>query len=304
LIVSHALTVDVEDWVNATVLQCTGRVTPPTEAVQQNCLRLLDLLREGSARATWFFLGDVADRFPELVRRVRDAGHEVGVHGGYSHHAVGALPAAEFRESLVRTKKLLEDAGGCEVVGYRAPDFSIDRDTAWALDVLLELGFRYDASLFPMRTPRYGVAGAPRRAHWVRTPSGAAIFEVPTTVGSLLGVRFPFAGGSYFRLLPFGLVKLLAAVTGRRAPLVFYLHPCEVERADSPATLPASLSADEVSVVRRRERVERRGRASGAAKVRRLLREFRFDTIEAVFGVRDLVAPKHVTTAFGEADGG
>jgi polysaccharide deacetylase family protein (PEP-CTERM system associated) len=277
------MTVDVEDWVNATVLQLTGKVTPPTDAVLRQSETLLEILAEHEARATWFFLGEVAAHFPRLVKRVADAGHELGIHG-FHHHQVPALSPDEYRESIRRAKQCVEQISGKDVIGYRAVDFSINRNTWWALDTLVELGFKYDSSVFPMKTPRYGVARAERSAHWITTEAGARVFEVPVSVFSLAGIRFPFAGGGYFRLLPYRVVELMMRREIRRGPVVFYMHPCEIEQATELGSLPDSLSEDEKAAVSRCFKRQKKGREKGREKLGRLLSRHRFGSVVDVFG--------------------
>lgn len=286
----HAMSVDVEDWLNATILQETGKIYPPGEAVVNNSERLLALFEDHGMQATWFFLGEVAEVFPGLVRRVAEAGHEMGVHG-FHHHQVGALTPAKFKEAITRAKNAVEQTAGVAVLGYRAVDFSINLETRWAYDILLEVGFKYDASLFPMRLPRYGVADAPTEPHWVQTAGGGWIYEIPMTVCRLPGGRLPFAGGGYFRLLPYWLTSLLMHWEARRRQIVFYIHPCEVEEEYCLGALPADLGSAEVKQIRRRFTAETRGRKNGLQKLQRLLGSHRFGSIAEAFQVHELVPP-------------
>jgi polysaccharide deacetylase family protein (PEP-CTERM system associated) len=299
----HAMSVDVEDWLNATILQETGKVYPPGDAVLRNSETLLSLFKEYGSHATWFFLGEVAEAFPGLVRQVAAAGHELGVHG-FHHHQVGALTPEEFKAALTRAKNAIEQTAGVAVSGYRAVDFSINHETRWTLDILLEVGFKYDASLFPMRLPRYGVADAPTIPHWVQTAGGGWIYEIPVTVCEFSGFRLPFAGGGYFRMLPYWLTSLLMKWEARRRQVVFYLHPCEVEEEHSLGSLPANLSLDEVRLITRRFTAETRGRKNGLKKLRRLLASHRFGPIAEVFQIHELVPPsgnksKHIIQGMG-----
>ena len=263
---------DVEAWTSATILQETGRIVAPEGAVEAHADRLLALMADAGAHATWFFLGEVAERFPALVRRVADAGHELGVHG-FHHHQVAALGPGRFRDSIQKAKRVVEAAGECEAAGFRAVDFSIGSGTEWALDEVLDAGFRWDASLFPMKRPRYGVAGAPLFPHWAITPLGRRIFRVPVTLFSIGGLRIPFAGGGYFRLLPYAAVSAMSRRMLRRGPAFFYFHPVEVAEANGLPDLPQELSSPERALILERHRQQRKGR--GPAKIRRLLAEFR-----------------------------
>ena len=276
-----ALSVDVEDWTSATILQETGRVFEPGEAVVAQSEALLGLMQEAGAQATWFFLGEVAEKYPALVRKVAAAGHEVGVHG-FHHHQVGALGPGRFRESVRKAKQAVESAAGVRAPGYRAVDFSIGAGTEWALDELLDAGFEWDASLFPIKMPRYGVANGPLVPHMATTPSGRRILRVPVTVYSVRRLRIPFAGGGYLRVLPYLLVAAMTRHCLRRGPVFFYLHPVEVQAGTDVPLLPAGLSPAETESVLVRHRRESRGR--GVSKVKKLLREFEIRPISEVLG--------------------
>jgi polysaccharide deacetylase family protein (PEP-CTERM system associated) len=289
----HAMSVDVEDWLNATILQETGKIYPPSEAVVRNSELLMAIFEAHHTQATWFFLGEVAEAFPGLVRQVAAAGNEIGVHG-FHHHQVGCLTPAEFKEAITRAKNTLEQTAGVVVTGYRAVDFSINQETPWALDILLEAGFKYDASLFPMRLPRYGATNARTEPHWIPTASGGWIYEIPVTVCQLPWFRLPFAGGGYFRLFPFWFIFLLMQWETKRRQAVFYLHPCEVEEESSLDSLPKGLTSAEISKIRQRFRVETRGRHNGWKKLGRLLEAYRFGSIAEAFDICELVPPKEV----------
>ena len=266
-----ALSVDVEDWTSATILQETGRVFEPEEAVVGQTETLLRLMEEAKARATWFFLGEVAEKYPGLVGKVASAGHELGVHG-FHHHRVEALGRERFSESIRRAKQIVEAAGGVAAPGYRAVDFSIGTGMEWALDELLDAGFEWDASLFPIKLPRYGVAQAPMLPHWALTPSGRRILRVPVTVFAIGRIRFPFAGGGYFRLLPLAVVAAMTRHSLRRGPVFFYLHPVEIDSCTERPRLPSDLTVSEAEAVLIRHRKQSKGR--GPDKVRKFLQQF------------------------------
>jgi len=160
------------------------------------------MLDEHRQKATFFVLGHVAQRQGDMVRRIAAAGHEIASHG-MTHTMLGRLSSDEFRRELRDSRRLLEDLAGRAVVGYRAPTFSITHQTAWALDVLAEEGFRYDSSIFPIRHDRYGIPDAPRWIHRARGPKGGEIVELPPLTMHLPGVNLPAGGGGYFRLLPY-----------------------------------------------------------------------------------------------------
>jgi polysaccharide deacetylase family protein (PEP-CTERM system associated) len=227
---------------------------------------LLDLLDEAGVRATFFVLGWVAEREPGLVRDIAARGHEVGSHG-YSHRFVYDQSPDEFRSETVRTRKMLQDASGQPVLGYRAASFSIVRASLWALDILAEAGFGYDSSVFPVVHDRYGIPGAPRGIHVYRTASNAGFVEFPPSTVAYGRIVLPVAGGGYLRLLP-ALVSRWAIrrVNGRdRMPALVYVHPWEIdpEQPRIRGTLP--------------NRVRHyTGLRSMRDKIRDLLRTFRF----------------------------
>ncbi len=168
--------------------------------------RILDEMERDGVRATFFILGWVASRHPELVRRIHDAGHEVASHGT-GHRTVYDLTADQFRQDVTEAKQILEDIIGEPVIGYRAPSYSITRRSWWALEILAETGYRYDSSIFPIRHYRYGIPGYERFPHRIDLGNGAGIWEFPLTTVSLLGFNFPIAGGAYLRFLPAWLVR-------------------------------------------------------------------------------------------------
>jgi polysaccharide deacetylase family protein (PEP-CTERM system associated) len=224
-----ALSVDVEDWFQVENLKgVIGRDSWDRRElrVEHNVERMLDLMQERGVHGTWFVLGWVAERLPELVRRIAAAGHEIGSHG-FDHELVGNLSPEQFRTDVERSKKLLEDIVGVEVAGYRAPCFSI---TDWAIDVLRELGFQYDSSAFPtIVDERHGkLAGIRAGERIVELRPG--FHEVCVSTLDVGGYGLPWGGGGYFRLLPYrvfraGIRRILAG--GR--PYVFYIHPWEFD---------------------------------------------------------------------------
>jgi polysaccharide deacetylase family protein (PEP-CTERM system associated) len=228
----NALTFDVEEYFHA---EAFARVLRPEEwptlesRVTRSTERLLDILDRERVRATFFVLGWVAERHPALVREIASLGHEIACHG-YGHRMIQHLSRPEFERDVTRAKRALEDAVGRPVLGYRAPTFSIMRTTLWSLDVLVEAGFRYDSSIFPVVHDRYGIPDAPRFPHRLKTPSGGEITEFPMSTVTLLGRRLPVAGGGYFRLFPYRVTRrALARINGERQPAMVYLHPWEID---------------------------------------------------------------------------
>lgn len=274
--VVNAMTVDVEDYFHVSALAAAApreRWSTFESRVVQNTMRLLDLFDEQRVTTTCFVLGWVADQHPELVRAIADRGHEVASHG-YWHQLVYDLSPAAFRDDVRRSRLLLQDLSGQPVEGYRAPSFSITRRSLWALDVLVDAGYSYDASIFPVRHDRYGIADAPRHAYQVRRPAGL-ITEVPPATIRLAGQNLPVAGGGYFRLLPYTWhrrgIRRINATEGRAA--VFYLHPWEIDPAQPH--LPAGL----LSRVRHYTNLHRT-----EPRLRQLLTDAPFGTI------RDMIA--------------
>jgi polysaccharide deacetylase family protein (PEP-CTERM system associated) len=197
--------------------------------VEVNTRRLLRLLEKRSITATFFMLGCVAERYPWLVRECVDAGHEIASHG-WDHRPVTELTREEFRRDVRRTKNLLQQLGGVEVLGYRAPTYSIVKSTMWALEVLLEEGYRYDSSIFPIVHDRYGIPDAPRFPHRLKAPNGCELAEFPMSTVMLVGRRVPVAGGGYFRLMPYSLTRrALRGINRDGQPAMVYLHPWELD---------------------------------------------------------------------------
>lgn len=280
---ANALTIDVEDWFHvAAFFPYIDRSTWASREsrVVRNTERLLALLTERQIRATFFVLGWVAEREPALVRRIAAAGHEVACHG-YSHEFVYRQSPKVFREETLRAKSHLEDLLGSGVAGYRASTYSITRQSLWALDILLELGFLYDSSLFPVRHPQYGIPGAPRFPGRVPTPEGREILEFPLSTARFGHLRLPVAGGGYFRLLPYAYTRSgLRSINEReREPFIFYLHPWEID-PDQPRVAGAGFSAR----LRHYTNLER-----CEARLLRLFADFRFTTVADVLGAKGLL---------------
>jgi polysaccharide deacetylase family protein (PEP-CTERM system associated) len=226
----NILTFDVEDWPQSTL----DHSLPITPRVRDNTLRILDLLGDAGARATFFVLGLAAEAFPDLVRRIRDGGHEIASHG-HSHRPVYGMRPEEFRDDLKKSIAIIEDAAGARVLGYRAPDFSIRAADWWALEILAEEGLRYDSSIFPIVGPRYGVRAAFTLPFRVLPACGSELVEFPLATFELLGLRLPAAGGGYFRLFPYQASRSAIAQLNRRGgPATSYFHPYEIDTEEIP----------------------------------------------------------------------
>lgn len=234
-------TVDVEDWFHANY---PGHPDPDPAGlprrVETAVARTLDLLAAAGARATFFVLGCVAREHPQLVPRIAAAGHEIACHG-LTHTLVYEQTPAAFRAAARDARSLLSDQAGADVLGFRAPSWSITARSLWAFDVLAEVGFRYDSSVFPAANYLYGVAGAPRTPYRVDTPAGPVI-EVPPPALALGGFRVGAGGGFYLRALPLLVhLQLLAAYARRGAPFVLFIHPRELDPEGWSLRLPLSL---------------------------------------------------------------
>lgn len=264
----NALTVDLEDYYHVTAFRdniAQSQWDVRQSRVERNTDLLLDLLDEAGWKATFFTLGWVAEQHPHLVRRVAERGHEVACHS-LRHRIVYEMTPEEFREDTRRAKQLLEDCSGTLVRGYRAPSFSITRQSLWALDVLIQLGFAFDSSVFPVKHPSYGISGGSRDPYRVKTSSGS-IVEFPLTTLEFAGHRSPFAGGAYFRLLPYWYTRWGIRFLNRSEKrfACVYLHPWELDPLQP--RLKGSLSS------RIRHYL---GLHSTPGKVRNLIRDFEF----------------------------
>lgn len=228
----NAMTVDVEDYFHVSAFDGIlprGQWDGLESRVVRNTERLLELFGESRVTATFFVLGWVAERFPSLVRAIADQGHEVASHG-YAHRLVYDLTPAMFRADIRRSKDVLESAVGLRVRGYRAPSYSITPRSLWALDILIDEGFTYDASIFPIHHDRYGIPLSPRHAYVLQRARGA-IVESPASTVRWAGFNFPVAGGGYFRILPYEWTRWgIARINNtEKRPAIFYLHPWELD---------------------------------------------------------------------------
>ena len=267
----NALTFDVEDYFHteamASVVNRSDWEQMPSR-VCGNVWRLFEILAEHKVRATFFFLGWVAEKFPELAQNAARLGHEVACHS-YWHRPVFSLTPEEFRADTLRAKNAIEHAAGIEVRGYRAPSFSIVPGVEWAFDILAELGFAYDSSVHPIR---HGFYGNPRGCRLPYRTERAGILELPIATVRIGGNNLPVGGGAYFRLLPYGYSRWGLSRFAHDGPAVFYLHPWEIDPLQP--RLPAGLK----SRVRQYS-----GLSSVEIKFDRLLRHFRFSSIAQVF---------------------
>ncbi|GAB4531200.1 MAG: polysaccharide deacetylase family protein [Anaerolineae bacterium] len=279
----NAFTVDLEDWfqgltsTNPQVQKWPSfesRVVPATRA-------LLDVLRAHRVQATFFVLGYVANQYPDLIAQIQAEGHEIGVHG-YSHRFVHRSTPDEFARDLERCLRVVEHITGQMPLGYRAPYFSVNRDTLWAFDILQAQGLRYDSSVFPTRTTLYGFPGAPRFPHQM---DGYALMEFPLSTWRLGGINWPIAGGFYLRALPYPLIRWgISRLNRQGQPAIMYIHPWELDLGQH------------YRQVTLRERITHYyGRRGLEEKLHRLFTDFCFGPL------RNLLQPGYGATAVRDA---
>ena len=269
--IRHHFSVDVEEFFQVSAFDSVvSREEWPQfpSRVRDSMALILDLLAKHDARGTFFVLGWLANRHPDIVRTIAAAGHEVASHG-WDHRRVTTQQPAEFRDSVRRTRNELEQLCGAPVVGFRAPSFSIVPGYEWALDVLLEEGYRYDSSFFPVRRPGgYGYPASGADPHWITRPAGR-LAEFPLTTLRRAGVRIPAAGGAYLRIFPYGVVQAAFRDCERRhTPGTFYMHPWEVDPGQPRLDVPL------LSRIRHYTGLSRMH-----TRLTRLLEEFRFTAI-------------------------
>ncbi len=273
--IKNAMSIDVEDYFQVSAFAPHIRREDWDSLpcrVERNVEAILGLLDEADAKATFFTLGWIAERYPQVVRRIVDNGHELASHG-YGHQRANDLTAEQFRDDITRAKRILEDLGGVAVRGYRAPSFSINQNNWWAVEELENAGYVYSSSIYPVKHDHYGMPNAPRFPH---RPNGAdGILELPPTTVPLMGRNLPAAGGGWFRLLPYSVSRwMLQRVNAEdSAPCMFYFHPWEI---DAGQPRQAGLSAK----TRFRHYVNLQ-RMPG--RLRRLLTDFEWDRVDRVY---------------------
>ena len=270
----NALSVDVEDWfqVGAFETVIDRKDWDSLECrVERNTDAVLGLFDDAGIKGTFFTLGWVADRYPALMRRIIDAGHEIASHG-YAHERVFTLTPAQFAADIERTRKLIEDTSGASVTGYRAPSFSIDQRTPWAHEILAEQGYTYSSSVAPVKHDHYGWADAPRFAF--RPVAGSDFLEVPVTTAQIGSKRLAAGGGGFFRLLPYAFSKWAIRQVNEDAqrPAIIYFHPWEID-PDQPRVANAPIK----SRLRHYTKLD-----VMAEKLRRLPQDFQWERLDAV----------------------
>jgi polysaccharide deacetylase family protein (PEP-CTERM system associated) len=272
--VQNALSVDVEDWfqVGAFETVIDRKDWDSLECrVERNTDAVMALFDEAGVKATFFTLGWVAERYPALIRRIVDAGHEIGSHG-FGHDRVFTFTPDQFAADLVRSRKLIEDAAGVKVTGYRAPSFSIDQRTPWAHQILAEQGYTYSSSVAPVKHDHYGWADAPRFAF--RPVAGSDFLEIPVTTAQFGPKRLAAGGGGFFRLLPYAFSRwaIRQVNNDEQRPAVIYFHPWEID-PDQPRVANASLK----SKLRHYTKLD-----VMADKLRRLPKDFQWTRLDSI----------------------
>jgi len=225
--------VDVEDGISISMRDNFHRNIDQTDRVYSLTSRILDFLGEQEMTGTFFFLGQVAEQFPELVKRTCQDGHEIGVHG-YDHITFDKLNREKAYNELYRAKSMLEDLTGEKVKGHRAPAFSITPNTGWVLGLLIELGFEYDSSILPADLGKFSWPDFPSPPVKIEVEGTGSLIEYPITTVRIFGKKIPFSGGSYFRLLPLPLLKNLYKKVSKRESVIHYMHPYEIDQERYP----------------------------------------------------------------------
>lgn len=271
----NAMSVDVEDYFQVAAL---SKVVSRTQwdqyplRVENNTLAVLDLFAACQIKATFFVLGWVAERCPALIREIVAQGHELASHG-YDHCKVSELTPAQFKEDLIKSKKILEDLSGVKIKGFRAPSYSIGEENYWAFDVLQELGYTYSSSIYPIKHDLYGIPTAPRFEFFPLKKG--QIIEIPITTVKFLGRNYPCGGGGFFRLIPYRLSRLAIAHVNEKEkkPAVFYFHPWEID-PEQPVQSNLSLKSRFRHYVNLRAMKE---------KLKKLLLDFNWQTMEKTY---------------------
>lgn len=272
----NAMTVDVEDYFQVSAFE--GHILKDQWEkmdcrVQKNTERILDLFEESGVTASFYVLGWIAERFPQLIRRIVESGHELASHG-YSHVRVVEQTPHQFRQDITRTKGLLEDVGGTEVLGYRAASYSIGSDNLWALDVLEDAGYLYSSSIYPIKHDMYGMPEAPRFPFRLRENG---ILEIPVTTVTIWNKKIPCGGGGYFRLFPYMFSRWAIRKVNRhdQQPAIFYFHPWEID--------PGQPKIRGISMKTRFRHYLNLSRVEGRLKC--LLADFKWDRVDHVYSI-------------------
>jgi len=268
-----AFSVDFEDWYQGfEIFPMESWINYPSR-IERNCRKLLEILKAGDIKATFFILGYLAERYPHLIRAIYDDGHELGSHG-YSHTQVFRLSPEKFDDEIKRTNEAIVKITGKNPIGFRAPIFSIIKESMWAIDVLAENGFLYDSSIYPTFNYRYGMVRADRFVHEIRTEKGNKIAEIPVSTAKFANLNFPVGGGAFFRIWPYFITRWgFRQVVRDGQPGVFYIHPWEIDTEQPRIKLPKRLSLTHYTNLHSTEK-----------RLARLFGDFNFSNMADVFG--------------------
>lgn len=271
--ITNALTIDFEDWYQGLEIHYSewDNYEDRIKAVSG---KLLEILADTNSKATFFMLGYTSEKYPELVKEIEAAGHEIGTHG-FSHTLIYTQTPEVYRGEMERAVGFLEDLTGKKVLGHRAPFFSITKDSLWALDILGELGIKYDSSIYPVLNYRYGIADAPRFPYQIKREN-YEFTEFPVSTLKLPGITLPISGGAYFRIYPYQVTKqALKAVNRSGQPTTFYLHPWELDPDHPRIKLPRRIAG--ITHYFNLKSTEKR--------FRKLLRDFKFAPMKEVLNI-------------------
>lgn len=270
--ITNALTIDFEDWYQGLEIPYT-QWDGFEDRIAIVGRKLLQILDEVGTKATFFVLGFVAEKHPEVIKAIEKAGHEIGTHG-FSHTLIYKQSPQVFRQEMERAVGFLEDLTGKKVIGHRAPFFSITKDSLWALDILGELGILFDSSIFPVLNYRYGIADAPRFPYDIKR-ANFTLKEFPISTLQLPKVTLPISGGAYFRIYPYQVTKQALRVVNRSGkPFTFYLHPWELDADHPHIDLPRRIALTHYFNLGKTE-----------TRFRKLLRDFKFEPMKEVLNV-------------------
>jgi polysaccharide deacetylase family protein (PEP-CTERM system associated) len=276
----NALTIDIEDYWSIFSRDWLYTEAEPGDAVVRNTEWFLKTLAGHNVKATFFILGEVAEKFPSLIRKIAADGHEISSHG-FSHKQIFRLTEEEFQREVANCRKLLEDITSSPILGYRAPAFSIMPQTKWALEILAQEGFKYDSSIYPISGRRYGWPGFSRDICKIDLPSGRSIVEVPLSTVTILGRILPVAGGGYIRHFPYTVTSWAMKHIQKTRPVIVYMHPYEID-TQTQYFQSEYFSGKDNRKARRFHRIQLRNRNTVGRKFVKLLDEFKFATIKEV----------------------
>nr|WP_315191429.1 XrtA system polysaccharide deacetylase [uncultured Albidiferax sp.] len=274
-IITNAFTVDVEDYFQVSAFSPYIKRSDWDShdcRIERNIEKIINLLDNSGTKATFFTLGWIAERFPQMVRKITQEGHELASHG-YGHERASDLSEKDFLSDIQSSKKILEDISGVQIKGYRAPSFSVTKENLWVFDCLLSSGYKYSSSIYPIKHDHYGLPESPRFSY----PAREGLIEIPITTLRLFGKNFPSSGGGYFRLLPYSLSKLMIdrVLSVDKQPAIFYFHPWEVDNEQ-----PRIKNIDFKTKFRHYINIKGMER-----KLVRLLSDFKWDRVDKVFSV-------------------